>query len=215
MSPESPLNTEKMVKNKDNTFQITKPQGFTQVFKINVDVSNKEMPQNNSSINISKPEIHFSPKSSKRMSIETQESDELMVQLEKLFQGDPNDADLFESALCDTLDSVVNDDIAKKIRNENVGCSKLPLQNQDSLVGNHSAEIKSLDERLVSLEMMLSNTTENNNMTQDKVDPQKVKKPNSTKWLCEEYFLKTRYFELLDLIGDTNRKKLARVNNTH
>lgn len=219
LSPESPFNTEKIIKNMDNTFKIIKPQGFTQALKRNVDVSNKEMPQHNhSSVNINQTEtVHFSPKSSKRMSIETQESDELMIQLEKLFQSDPNDTDLFDSALCNTLDFVVNDDIEKKIENENVGGSKTPiaLNNQDSLVGNHAAEIKSLDERLISLEMMITNTTDNNNMSQDKTVPQKGKKSNSTKWLCEEYFLKTRYFELLDLIGDTNRKKLVRVNNTH
>lgn len=217
MSPESPYNSGKVNTNKDNAFQMTKPQDFTQVFKINVEVSNKEMSENISSINGNQPEtLHFSPKSSKCMSIESQESDELMMQLEKLFQGDPNDSDLFDSVLCDTLDSTVNEDITKKIQNEIVGSSKTPIPNQDSLMENHAAEIKSLDERLVSLEMILSNTTENNNMSQDKVEPQKVKsRSNSAKWLCEEYFSKTRYFELLELIGDTNRKKLARVNYTH
>lgn len=213
MSPKSPRNSGIINKNKHNKFHITNPQDFTQVFKINVEVSNNEMPQCDSSININQPEtVHFLPKSSKCMSIETQESDELMMQLEKLFQGDSNDTDLFDSALCDTVDSSVNDDIPKKIQNDNIGSSKTPtaIQNHVSLMGNHSAEIKSLDERLVSLEVMLSNTSENN-LSQE---PQKVKKSNSTKWLCEEYFLKTRYFELLDLIGDTNRKKLTRVNNT-
>lgn len=215
MSSETPYNSEKLDNNKDTAFQ--EHQDFTQGFKMNVEVLNKEMPQN-SSININQSEtLHFAPKPSKCISIESQESDELMIQLEKLFQGDSNDADLFESALCSTLESAVNADIAKKIQNDNVGCSKtpIPLQNQNSLIGSHAAEIKSLDERLVSLEMMISNTTENNSMTQVKTEPQKVGKSNSTKWLCEEYFWKTRYFELMDMIGDTNRKKLARVNNTH
>lgn len=214
MSPESSHNTGKPDQNK-NTSQIQNSQNVTQPSKKELDITSEEMPQNNSLTSINQTEIlHFSPKSSKCMTMESQESDELMTQLEKLFEGDQNDDDLFESTLCDTLDSAGNDDIAKRIQKENVYSSEklAAIQNKNSLIENHTAEIKSLDEKLVTLATLFLNTAENNNIFQNKAEPQKGKPLNSKKWLCEEHFLKSHYFQLLDLISETNRKKLARVN---
>lgn len=216
MSPEPRHSSMEIDKYKDNKNQITNPQASTQALNINVEVSNTEMPQNDTLLNIKQPEtLQFSSKSSKCLgSQETEETDEVMLQMEKLFQEDRNDIDLFDVAFCDTLDSAVID-VTKNKLNDSIGGSKTftAVQKQDSLIENHAAEIKSLDERLASLETIFTNET--NNITQDKVVPQRHRKVNPVvKWLCEEYFLKTRYFEQLDQTGDTNTKKLTRVNST-
>lgn len=149
-----------------------------------------------------------------RMSTETQDSDDLLMQLEKLFQGDPTDDDLFDGTLCDNL-NLTSCEFNKKLPNENSemceGKTQLMInQKQDNVIENHSAQIKSLDERLASLTGLLVNKTENST-TEQKPEQQRTKRSGSSKWLCEEYFLKSRLFELLDQIGDTNRKKLAQV----
>lgn len=214
MSPRSPYNTAQIDKYKDNTLQIKKRQVCTQAFTINGEVSNEEMPQNDSLTNINQQEIlQLTPESSKHMSLESQVSDEIMMQLEKLFEENPDDVDLYDSVLCDTFNSAGND-ISKIKKKDNMGSSKtpIPIQSQDSLIPNHDAEIKSLREKIVSLEMIFTNE---NNRTQDKVEPQEVQKSSPSKWLCEEHFWKTRYFKLLAKIGDTDSKKLTKVKNTH
>ncbi|XP_049886142.1 uncharacterized protein LOC126380637 isoform X2 [Pectinophora gossypiella] len=147
-------------------------------------------------------------KRSVRMSVELQESDELMLQLEKLFHSDPNDDDLYDTALCSTENIIATEDIIKTAQNDNADTA-IPNVNP-SIIESHSIQIKSLDERLASLTGLLTNNAET--VTgQAKVDVPKTKKSSSSKWLCEEYFLKQRFHEMLDEMGDANRKKLARV----
>lgn len=147
-----------------------------------------------------------------RMSTETQDSDELLMQLEKLFQGDPNDDDLFDDTLCDNFNLTSYE--SNKLPNENSeNCeapTQLVLNQKHDVIENHSAQIKSLDERLASLTGLLVNKPDSS-LVEEKPVQQKPKRSGSSKWLCEEYFLKSRLFELLDQIGDTNRKKLEQV----
>lgn len=148
---------------------------------------------------------NFSPMVNKRMSVESQDSDELMIQLEKLFQGDTNDDDLFEGALYDKLDTAV-DDHSKKSTNI-LDTNKINI-NKDSVIEDHAAQIKSLDERLANLAGLLVN---NDNIQQKTENSQKNRKSGSSKWLCEEYHLKQKLHELLDQIGDHDRKLLEKV----
>lgn len=135
--------------------------------------------------------------------------DELMMQLEKLFHGNKNDEDLFETTLCNMpTDGNLFEDYTVNNDASNVNTS---------VIENHAKQIKSLDEKLASLADMLVNNTKDNSAREDqKLQQQKAqtlqhKKQNPSKWLCEEYFLKVKLFEILDLIGDSNRKKLARI----
>ncbi|XP_013186298.1 uncharacterized protein LOC106131672 [Amyelois transitella] len=141
-----------------------------------------------------------------RISVESQDSDELLLQLEKLFQGDPNDDDIFEGTFCDTYDFATNDD-NKKIQTALETNSQL-ITDKQCVIEDHAAQIKSLDERLASLTGLLANNSDN--IIQQKQEAPKQKR-NSSKWLCEEYFLKVKLHEKLDLIRDTNRKKLSRI----
>ncbi|CAB3233521.1 unnamed protein product [Arctia plantaginis] len=134
--------------------------------------------------------------------------DELMMQLEKLFQGDQNDDDIFEGALCDKLDTTL-DDHTKKVTNIIMETSKINATH-DAVIENHAAQIKSLDERLASLTGLLVPSGDTTVQTQ-KPENQKPKKSSSSKWLCEEYFLKQKLYELLDQIGDNNRKHLEKI----
>ncbi|RVE50427.1 hypothetical protein evm_004964 [Chilo suppressalis] len=140
-----------------------------------------------------------------RMSIESQDSDELMMQLEKLFQCDSHEDDLFEGSLCDNIETTLQDNITN-IKKSNETEPNTP---QVTVIENHTAQIKSLDERLASLTGLLVNNTDN--VFQEKAEIPKNNKSNTSKWLCEEYFLKSKLFEVLDQIGDCNRKKLARI----
>ncbi|KAJ8711722.1 hypothetical protein PYW08_008676 [Mythimna loreyi] len=147
------------------------------------------------------PPNKSSPMTAKRISVESQDSDELMLQLEKLFQGEANDDDLFEGTLYDKMDSLPDEQLKKN--NDNLN-SNMNNSKQDSVIENHSAQIKLLDERIASLAGLL--------VTNDNV-PQKTEIPKNRKsrWLCEEYFLKQKLYELLDQIGDTDRKKLEKI----
>ncbi|XP_053615709.1 uncharacterized protein LOC128678296 [Plodia interpunctella] len=154
-----------------------------------------------------KQACNISPSQTQRISVESQDSDELMSQLEKLFQGDPNDDDIFEGTFCDTYDISIHEDNSKKLQTS----SELQTGNtvdKQNVIEDHAAQIKSLDERLASLTGLLVNNNENSSL--QKQEPTKPKR-SSSKWLCEEYFLKVKLHEQLDLIRDTNRRKLLRI----
>ncbi|XP_063832594.1 uncharacterized protein LOC135081740 [Ostrinia nubilalis] len=153
---------------------------------------------------LTKPNM-LSMNQSTRMSIESQDSDDLMQQMEKLFQGDSQEDDIFEGGLCDAYETIVHEDGAKKSTEPN--SASIP----ESVIENHAAQIKSLDERVSSLVGLLVNTNDNNIPQEKPEENPKIKKRNSSKWICEEYFLKLKLYELLDEIGDKNRKKLARI----
>ncbi|XP_063549222.1 uncharacterized protein LOC134756319 [Cydia strobilella] len=150
--------------------------------------------------------------------METPYSDELAEQLEKLFHSDPNDDDLFEGTLCSN-DYVYNDS-AKKVPVDHMTCppiSQTQVTNS-TVIEAHEAKIKSLDERVASLAGLLANSTDNpvpqqTIDDQTRTDTQKSRKQNPGKWLCEEYFLKVRLYELLDLIRETNRMGHMRIKD--
>jgi hypothetical protein len=142
-----------------------------------------------------------------QMSIESQDPDDLMLQLEKLFRSDSKEDDLFESTLCDTVNTNLPYNNGKKENGE-----KDPVVVQDSVMENYAARIKSIDEKLASLTGMLVQNSDSK-VLQEKVEiPNNKKNMTTSKWQCEEYFLKSKYFEVLDEIGDNNRKKHGRVN---
>ncbi|XP_059051839.1 uncharacterized protein LOC131846526 [Achroia grisella] len=156
---------------------------------------------NQESVQSSKPLI--------RMSVESSDStDELMLQLEKLFQGDPNDDDLFEGTLCDTYDVATH--VEKKCIDTLNKENQIVIQNQDEINDSNSALKKTLDERLQSLAGLLVNNNNDDCTIQQKSEILK-KKNRSSKWLCEEYFLKVKLYELMDQIRDCNRKKYSRI----
>lgn len=135
-----------------------------------------------------------------------QNSDELMQQLEKLFQDDPNDDDLFDGALGEADNTPV---IKENKRTGDVTSnpeSILYSQNED--LNYKEPQKKCLDERLALLSGILVCNTEN---SQDSGKNQS-KKSRPSKWLCEEYFQKVKLFELLDQIRDCDRNKLLRVS---
>lgn len=137
-----------------------------------------------------------------QISSELQESDEIVMQLEKLFYEDPNDDDLFERTLCDTVE-----DNNKKYDNEINEVTKI----LNTINENQAAQIKSLQDRLTMLEASSVNLNANSNPMQKPTDNPKSKAKNYGKWLCEEYFQRVRLFQILDEIGDKDRKKLSRV----
>ncbi|KAJ2954809.1 hypothetical protein O0L34_g3118 [Tuta absoluta] len=150
-----------------------------------------------------------------RVSLESQDSDDLMLQLEKLFQADPNDDDLFDGAFLNDQDA---GDTTKNNQNDNNNVSESlagpdPGNMGDTILQNHSMQIRSLDERLASLAGLLATNNESNS-TPVKSDTPKPRKPSCNKWFCEEYYLKSSLFGLLDEIGDSNRKKLLRIKET-
>ncbi|CAH0596309.1 unnamed protein product [Chrysodeixis includens] len=126
--------------------------------------------------------------------IDTQECDELMMQLERMFQGDTNDDELYESVLYDKLDTTSHNNISV-------------TSNKDSVIETQAAQIKSLDERLANLTGLIVN---NENSVLPKTETKK-QRSGSSKWLCEEYFLKQKLYELLDQIRDTDRKEVERI----
>ncbi|XP_039759958.1 uncharacterized protein LOC120633706 [Pararge aegeria] len=143
-----------------------------------------------------------SPKNNTRTSIDIQDSDEIMLQLDKLFQGEETDEDLFHSALCMTDNSKINDESAmpSNIKAHQVN---LPIQqNQETQ--------KCFDERLALISGILVNNPENS--AQHPVHCT-IKKSiaRTSKWLCEEYFQKVKLYELLDQIRDNDRNKFRRV----
>ncbi|CAG9793430.1 unnamed protein product [Diatraea saccharalis] len=175
-----------------------------QVADINYTTASKKSPL---SINVNQTKFSDLSHNPPRMSIESQDSDELMMQLEKLFQCDSQEDELFEGPLYDNLETSLQDDLTKKKE-----CNETQLnQPHESVISNHTAQIKSLDERLASLTGLLVNNFDNNVQHEKVENPKSNHKPSTSKWLCEEYFLKAKLFELLDQIGDCNRKKLARI----
>ncbi|XP_052754156.1 uncharacterized protein LOC113520218 isoform X2 [Galleria mellonella] len=175
--------------------------------KVALVTNNSAQSLENRSGNILSQESNVSSKPLTRMSVESQDSDELMLQLEKLFQGDTNDDDLFEGTLCDSYDVVSHVD--KKRENTLNREKQTVFLKQDTIIENHAAQIKSLDERLESLAGLLVNNDHDNTIQQK---PEIAKTKNiSSKWLCEEYFLRLKLYELLDQIRDCNRKKYTRI----
>ncbi|CAH0677771.1 unnamed protein product [Spodoptera exigua] len=146
---------------------------------------------------------------SKRISVESQDSDELMMQLEKLFHGDTNDDnDLFDGALLyENKTETIQDEHVKINCNVVDNSLNNNYNNQDSIIENHAAQIKSLDERLASLAGLLVA----NDLPAQKTEVQKQRRRVSSKWLCEEYFLKQKLHDLLDQIGDRDRKELEKL----
>lgn len=137
-----------------------------------------------------------------QMNMEIQNSDDLMQQLEKLFQGDLNDDDLFDAALCAQDEPSKNKETWHKTQNN------LFDETQSSEVVKHEDELQKncLDERLSLLGGILVNNESSKDLNT------KNKKSRPSKWLCEEYFQKVKLFELLDQIGDCDRNKLIRVS---
>lgn len=126
---------------------------------------------------------------------DSQECDELMMQLERMFHGDTtNDDELYESVLYDKFDTTGDTNISV-------------TSNKDSVIDSHAAQIKSLDERLANLTGLIVNNDSN---VVPKTETKK-NKSGSSKWLCEEYFLKQKLYELLDQIRDIDRKEIERV----
>lgn len=162
--------------------------------------------------NEDEPTVHnessnIDPSSSVRMPVDALDSDELMMQLEKLFQSDTNDDDLFDGALCNIPNLMINDNTKRDL---NANCENTNyLQNDETSIRTQVPQTKSLDERLASLAEVLVNKPDN---TLHQIqETNNERKYVSNKWNCEEYFLKLRLFEMLDKIGDCNRKKLLRV----
>lgn len=208
--PESPMHVERQLSNfNDNLTNTHIPTAAHLHYNYNTPyprLTCDTVPpmQMQSEVQMMTPAKKSSPMPIKRMSVESQDSDELMMQLEKLFQGEANDDDLFEGALCDKTDSVSDEQLKK---NNCIMESNMNNSIQDSVIENHSAQIKLLDERLASLAGLL---VSNENVPL-KTEIPKNRKSGYSKWLCEEYFLKQKLYELLDQIGDTDRKKLEKV----
>ncbi|CAH0731915.1 unnamed protein product, partial [Brenthis ino] len=148
--------------------------------------------------------ITSSPQIKDQISVELQNSDDLMQQLEKLFQGDPNDDDLFDGALCSADLSKVKNKESLKVINDDLRSTTNP---QEKIIESKDLPNKCLDERL----SLLSGILVNNDCTSQDSTSIQNKKKRPSKWLCEEYFQKVKLFELLDQISDCDRNKLARI----
>ncbi|XP_068619517.1 uncharacterized protein [Battus philenor] len=131
---------------------------------------------------------------------ETQGSDDLLRQLEILFKEDHNDDDIFEQSLCSVPNSS-NEKTDKNIKEITEKGSEIQNEN---LIKNPD---QSFDERLATFAGQL---VKNNDNITTKPSVQKNKRM-SNKWLCEEYFLKSQLFEILDQLRDCNRAKFSRV----
>ncbi|VVD03734.1 unnamed protein product [Leptidea sinapis] len=115
---------------------------------------------------------------------------DVMQQLEQIFQGDSAE-DLFDGVLCNSND--FNYECTKKIQQDT----------QDKSIGFNN---ESVNERFASIAGTVESKSDN------VIEKKTLKnKKNSGKWLCEEYFLRTKLFELLDQIQDCNRDKLLRI----
>ncbi|XP_061379880.1 uncharacterized protein LOC116774021 isoform X2 [Danaus plexippus] len=132
---------------------------------------------------------------SENLKTEPKESDDLMLQMEKLFEGNPNDDDIFDSALCDSS-SINNTEEMTALNDLQVNTS-MPIdalqENQASCPNDRSL----LSGMPVNIEPGSQYTRTKNNRV--------------SKWLCEEYFMKIKLYELLDQIRDSDRKRLARI----
>ncbi|XP_073966972.1 uncharacterized protein [Choristoneura fumiferana] len=144
-------------------------------------------------------------------------NDDLTEKLEKLFQSDPNDDDLFEGTLCPN-EYLCNDNIKRNPLECPAGQVVTQVQDaSNTVIEDHAAKIKSLDERVASIVGMLANATENQvpqaqigTPTKQVADNQKPKR-KSSKWVCEEYFLRVHLYELLDQIRESNRMQHMRI----
>ncbi|KAL4719268.1 hypothetical protein ACJJTC_016893 [Scirpophaga incertulas] len=160
-----------------------------------------------------KCDIGVSPILSKT-STEPQDTDELTLQLQKLFYSDNSQEDeLFESRTYDAFDNFAKEKVAPKT----IPIETITSQVPESIIENHAAQIKSLDERLASLTGLLLGANNENISTTlpEKIDKmsKNVKVPPS-KWLCEEYFHKSELYDLLYEMGGLNRQKLAKIKQT-
>ncbi|CAG4959955.1 unnamed protein product [Colias eurytheme] len=134
---------------------------------------------------------------------ESNDAEDVMQQLEKLFEGGSNEEDIFDGILCNSIDFSFNEGTKMShnyVQDESCNTGRA------SLIEEQAAQIKSLDERLTTLTGVLENAIDNS-----KTEAIKHKKPSSNKWICEEYFLKVKLFELLDQLRDCNRAKLNRI----
>ncbi|XP_038207372.1 uncharacterized protein LOC119829070 isoform X2 [Zerene cesonia] len=134
---------------------------------------------------------------------ESHDAEDVMQQLEKLFEGGSNEDDIFDGILCNSVDITFNE--GSKM-SHNYMQNESSNTGRDSLIEEQAAQIKSLDARLSTLSGVLENS-----IHKSKTEAVKHRKPPSNKWLCEEYFLKVRLFELLDQLRDCNRAKLKKI----
>ncbi|XP_045484442.1 uncharacterized protein LOC110992450 isoform X2 [Pieris rapae] len=137
---------------------------------------------------------------------ESHDADEVMQQMEKLFEGGANDDDIFDGIFSNAYDVAFSEDL-KKLNND--------IQNKtnqnSSIIEHHADQISSLDKRLNSLSQVLEKDTETESHS-TKCEATKSSKL-SKKWICEEYFLKVKLNELLDQLRDCNRAKLLRIKD--
>ncbi|CAK1545698.1 unnamed protein product [Leptosia nina] len=142
------------------------------------------------------------------LSLESHDADEVMLQLEKLFEGGSNDDDIFDGMFSNTID-ITFDDSFKKPQSDNCN-DNTTVHGKDLIIEKHAAQLKSLDERLVSLSGIIGQDTAPVDSTKTETLTNKNKRITN-KWICEEYFLKRKLFELLDQMRDCNRAKLIRL----
>lgn len=160
------------------------------------------------------------------------DSDDIMMQLEKLFHTDQTDDDLFDATFNNVDPKRPQNQTPVTLKDSITKTNDFGIENPSSVVQfsndlvvmeNQAAQIRSLDERLATLTGILINNESKNNQTNvpDRKEERKSKnaqrekelkkKKMVSKWHCEEYFLKKDLLETLYQIGDTNRNKLARV----
>lgn len=132
-----------------------------------------------------------------------QDNDDVMLQLEMLFNGDQNDDDdLFDSILCSNNVEEETNDTNKRVNNSDINIHNMvPL--------NDFSDKKSLEDRLASMECSGILPIPDEKVIEEQP---KERKHVTKKWICEIYFRKLRLFEKLDEIRDSNRKKYKRVS---
>ncbi|CAF4842098.1 unnamed protein product [Pieris macdunnoughi] len=167
--------------------------GITQVKATQVDTSCQMLNADKTNENLS-------------LTQKSHDADEVMQQMEKLFEGGTNDDDIFDGIFSNAYDVAFSEDI-KKLNND--------IQNKTNqnncIIEHHADQISSLDKRLTSLSQALTKNTETETHN-TKIEATKSSKL-SNKWICEEYFLKVKLNELLDQLRDCNRAKLLRIKN--
>lgn len=133
--------------------------------------------------------------------VEPQDSDNLLRQLEILFQDDNNEDDIFEQSLWNDTNPA-NEEIPNDNKKDN--CEPVNIIESNNI--STANVTQSLDEKLASLAGHFVENSDNNTKPTNKKT-----NPTSNKWLCEEYFMKLQLYEILDQLRDCNRAKLARV----
>ncbi|KPI94224.1 hypothetical protein RR46_06675 [Papilio xuthus] len=174
--------SEKLLDTSNNSLEHT----LTKETEVNSDMTMKNLP--------SETPFHTH-------NVETQDSDNLLRQLEILFQDDHNDDDLFEQSLWN--DPNPTNEEPKDNKKDNNETENMVESNNLPTVNIN----QSLDDKLASL---AGHFVENDNST--KLASKKANQ-TSNKWLCEEYFMKLQLYEILDQLRDCNRAKLARVKD--